>query len=88
MRGILEPEHLLLILLVVLVLFGGKKIPELAGGLGKGIKEFKRGMEGINEPGGQDVGTGAAPRSLAGQDTVARSAASQDEERAPKRLIG
>jgi sec-independent protein translocase protein TatA len=88
MRGILEPEHLLLILLVVLVLFGGKKIPELAGGLGKGIKEFKRGMEGINEPGGQDVGTGAASRSLAGQDPVARGATSANEERAPKRLIG
>lgn len=46
MRGILEPEHLLLILLTVLVMFGGKKIPELAAGLGKGVREFKKGIDG------------------------------------------
>jgi sec-independent protein translocase protein TatA len=34
-----------LIILVVLILFGGKKIPELARGLGKGIREFKDGMK-------------------------------------------
>lgn len=37
------PE-ILLIALVVLLLFGGKKIPELMKGLGKGIKSFKEGM--------------------------------------------
>jgi sec-independent protein translocase protein TatA len=37
------PE-LLLIALVVLLLFGGKKIPELMRGLGKGVKSFKDGM--------------------------------------------
>jgi sec-independent protein translocase protein TatA len=37
---------ILLILLVVIVLFGPKKIPELAKGLGTGIKEFKRAMRG------------------------------------------
>lgn len=36
--------EILLILLVVLFLFGGKKIPEIAHGLGKSITEFKRGM--------------------------------------------
>jgi len=34
------PNHILLILLVVLLLFGGRKIPELMRGLGKGIREF------------------------------------------------
>lgn len=51
------PNHILLILLVVLLLFGGKKIPELMRGLGKGIREFndaknhvrKEVEEGINE---------------------------------------
>ena len=42
----------LVILLIVLVIFGGKKIPELMGGLGKGIKSFKKGM---NEPDEIDV---------------------------------
>jgi sec-independent protein translocase protein TatA len=35
-------QELLIILLVVLVLFGGKKLPELARGLGQGMKEFKK----------------------------------------------
>jgi sec-independent protein translocase protein TatA len=39
--GILGGQEILLILLAVLLLFGGKKIPELMKGLGKGIKEFK-----------------------------------------------
>lgn len=39
--GILGGQEIILIVLVVLILFGGKKIPELMKGLGKGIKEFK-----------------------------------------------
>ncbi len=42
--GIEAPSEILLILLVVLLLFGGKKIPELARSLGKSIGEFKRGQ--------------------------------------------
>jgi sec-independent protein translocase protein TatA len=34
----------LIILVIILVLFGGKKLPELMGGLGKGIKSFKKGI--------------------------------------------
>ena len=37
----LNPEVLILILVVVVLMFGGTKIPELMKGLGKGIKEFK-----------------------------------------------
>lgn len=40
----LGSSELLLILLVILVLFGGKKIPELMSGLGKGVRSFKKGM--------------------------------------------
>tara|TARA_B100001758_G_scaffold247879_1_gene268064 strand:- start:53245 stop:53394 length:150 start_codon:yes stop_codon:yes gene_type:complete len=39
----------LLIALVVLLLFGGKKIPELMKGLGKGISEFKKGKDEIEK---------------------------------------
>jgi sec-independent protein translocase protein TatA len=42
------PE-LILIVLVILLLFGGKKIPELMKGLGKGVKSFKDGMNEIQE---------------------------------------
>ncbi len=45
----LGTTELLLIALLVLLLFGGKKIPELMKGLGKGVKSFKDGMEGMEE---------------------------------------
>jgi sec-independent protein translocase protein TatA len=42
------PE-LILIFVVVLLLFGGKKIPELMRGIGKGVKEFKKGVSEIED---------------------------------------
>ncbi|MBO4464514.1 MAG: twin-arginine translocase TatA/TatE family subunit [Prevotella sp.] len=42
--------EILLIALIVLLLFGAKKIPELMKGLGKGVKSFKDGMNGVDEP--------------------------------------
>lgn len=47
--GNLGGGEIFLIALVVLLLFGGKKIPELMKGLGKGVKSFKDGMNGIDE---------------------------------------
>jgi len=44
--GLLEPQHIILILLVLVLFFGGKKIPELMKGLGKGMKEFKDAQNG------------------------------------------
>ena len=40
-------QEILVIALVVLLLFGGRKIPELMKGLGKGVKSFKDGMNGV-----------------------------------------
>jgi sec-independent protein translocase protein TatA len=45
-----SPMHLLIIAVVVLVLFGGRKIPEVMRGLGQGVREFKEGMRGDNNP--------------------------------------
>ena len=42
--------EILLIALIILLLFGAKKIPELMKGLGKGVKSFKDGMNGMEEP--------------------------------------
>jgi sec-independent protein translocase protein TatA len=39
--GIIGPQELIVVLVVVVLMFGGTKIPELMKGLGKGIKEFK-----------------------------------------------
>lgn len=48
--GIIGMQEILIIAIVVLVLFGGKKIPELMRGLGSGVKSFKEGMkEGMPE---------------------------------------
>lgn len=41
--------EILVIALVVLLLFGGKKIPELMKGLGTGVKSFKDGMKGVTD---------------------------------------
>jgi len=42
-------QELLLILIIAMFFFGGKKLPEIAKGLGKGIREFKRASEGLAE---------------------------------------
>ena len=41
--------EIVLIVLVVILLFGGKKIPELMRGLGKGVKSFKEGMKDVED---------------------------------------
>ena len=41
--------EVVIIALVVLLLFGGKKIPELMSGLGKGVKSFKKGMSEVED---------------------------------------
>ena len=41
--------EIIVIVLAVLLLFGGKKIPELMHGVGKGVKSFKDGMNGVDE---------------------------------------
>ncbi len=47
--GLESPTHLIIVLVVVLLLFGAKRIPELARGLGAGVREFKKGAEGEGE---------------------------------------
>jgi sec-independent protein translocase protein TatA len=47
--GIVGPWQIILIIAVVLLLFGGKKIPELMKGIGQGAREFKKGLSGEEE---------------------------------------
>jgi sec-independent protein translocase protein TatA len=49
MFGNLGAGEIILILLVVLILFGAKKIPELARGIGKGMSEFKKGLKDVED---------------------------------------
>ncbi len=43
-EGILQPTHLIIILVIVLIVFGPGKLPEIGGSLGRGINEFKRSI--------------------------------------------
>lgn len=45
--GVVGPWQIVIIALVIVLLFGGKKIPELMKGLGKGVKSFKDGMNEV-----------------------------------------
>lgn len=45
--------EIIVIVLAILLLFGGKKIPELMHGVGKGVKSFKDGMNGIEDESGK-----------------------------------
>lgn len=49
MFGNLGAGEILLIVLVILILFGSKKIPELAQGIGKGMREFKKALNDVQE---------------------------------------
>lgn len=68
------PIHWLIILLVVVLLFGGRKIPEVMRGLGEGIRSFKEGMRG-------DHGAQSNPPSPpAGTTTTAAAPPTEDKK--------
>ena len=48
-EGLFQPMHLLFILVIGLIFFGPKRLPELGAGLGKGIQEFKKAMSAGQE---------------------------------------
>jgi sec-independent protein translocase protein TatA len=47
--GLFQPLHLIIILVIVVIIFGAGKLPEIGEGLAKGIKNFKRGMADIKD---------------------------------------
>jgi sec-independent protein translocase protein TatA len=48
--GLLTPGHVLIVLVVVLMLFGTKRLPEVGRSLGAGLRDFKRSLDGREEP--------------------------------------
>lgn len=60
------PTELIIVAVVILLLFGGRKIPELMRGLGKGVKEFKDASDNENERGEQQ-GTGEGSKETPGR---------------------
>ena len=55
MGGILQPWHIVVIVLVALVIFGPKKLPELGRGVGSGIRDFRKGLSGDEDAPVQQV---------------------------------
>jgi sec-independent protein translocase protein TatA len=87
--GNLGMTEILIIMVIILLLFGAKRIPEIAGSFGKGINEFKRNIgdaqRAVMEPPRDEART-IAP----GQAPVTAAPNSPEDEvaRQPKRLIG
>jgi sec-independent protein translocase protein TatA len=59
--GIPAPTELILILLIVVLVFGGKKIPEIMGGVAQGIKSFKKSLDTDDTPPSPSNAQPAAP---------------------------
>lgn len=49
-EGLFQPMHLILILLIVLIIFGPSKLPQLGEGLGRSIREFKKALSDESKP--------------------------------------
>ena len=49
MGELFTPTHLIVLAVVAIVLFGGRKLPELGKGLGEGLKGFKEGLKGMSD---------------------------------------
>lgn len=49
-EGLFQPWHLMIILVIILIVFGPGKLPDLGSALGKGIREFKKGAQDVSEP--------------------------------------
>ena len=72
--GSMSVGHWLVVLAIIVLLFGAKKIPELAKGLGKGIKTFKSEMESEDKPETQKVEEKQASQSETKADETVKTA--------------
>jgi sec-independent protein translocase protein TatA len=77
--GAIEPIHILIVLIVILVLFGAKRLPELGRNLGAGIREFKKGTQELQHT----LEEGTQPQALTSRQTSgpapqARAASTSD----------
>ncbi len=74
--------ELILILAVVLLLFGGKKIPQLAKGLGEGIRNFKKSVKDDETEVAQDDTKAEEPKKVEGSEEGASTEAPKDTKQA------
>lgn len=93
MFGNLGFGEIAIILLVILLLFGAKRIPEIAGSFGKGIREFKKSVNEVDRSIREDVRDSRvdvprADQRIGGERDLEAARRNEDAERpAPKRLL-
>jgi sec-independent protein translocase protein TatA len=71
LTSILQPTHLLILLIVVLLVLGPKRLPEAGRALGQGLKEFKSSVTGAHHADAEDeieVGPGSTPEASRGPE--------------------
>jgi sec-independent protein translocase protein TatA len=61
MLGLDNPTHIAVLLVVLLVVFGAKRLPEMGKSLGSGIREFKHSVTGASEPTALGAGAATSP---------------------------
>lgn len=82
----LSLPHILMVLMIVMLLFGAKRIPEIAGSMGKGIKEFKRNInDATREETSSLVGGGPSATTSPG-DRLAQVELDEQRKAGPRRL--
>ena len=87
MFGNLGFPELVIIMVVILLLFGAKRIPEIAGSMGKGIREFKKNINDATREVTSDTSADTSNRLTPGDIERQRTVDETERERAPKRLI-
>lgn len=88
MLGNLGMTELIIILVIVLVLFGAKRVPEIGASIGKGIRDFKRNINDVDRQIREPERESRIDRLSSGDRDVAQSDKAADESRPePRRLI-
>ena len=82
--GLESPIHILVVLVVVLLVFGAKRLPEIGRSLGSGLREFKQSVTGEDDhPSRTSEDTLASAAAEAGEQTIARDAERRGERPTP-----
>jgi sec-independent protein translocase protein TatA len=87
MFGNLGFPELLIIMVVILLLFGAKRIPEIAGSMGKGIREFKKNINEATREVTSETSVTEPPPRLTAAELEQRRRTEEAERPAPKRLL-
>ncbi|HVA56779.1 MAG: twin-arginine translocase TatA/TatE family subunit [Gemmatimonadaceae bacterium] len=85
--GNFGPLELFIVLVIVLVLFGARRVPEIGASLGKGIREFKRSINEVQRQVTDEPESERRIDRIAPGEPAARTRAEEEPVREPKRLI-